>query len=261
MYHDAVWKSKLRTLISGRNVRQYLPTGPTMDRGVRGRVLIFPSVPADFCGANARETASKEGFYMLKKTLISSIAAISGLCLFTGTAQAQNGEMMISNGLNNWTRRSYVDFATTTIAGHANNPTGTFAGVAGLKYKSLQVDNGNLINSSQCFEVFTSAPMFMPAVVADTRIWIVSHLGAAANPKALNDNSVGTFSAARVWLQGAPSSFVNLRIASKFVNGNTMHFSLNLSQLPLTEAACTTGQAKPWVKVINGVMTISANAS
>lgn len=176
-------------------------------------------------------------------------------------AHAQNSEVMRNNNLaGDWSRWSYVDFGTTTIAGHANHPTGTFGGVGGLKYKSLQLDGGNLISGQQCFEVFTAAPTFLPGVTADTRIWITSHLG-SPTPRPLNDNSNGTFSAARVWLKGAPGSYVNLAVAAKNAGWNTMHFNLVVRQLPLTEASCTTGQAKPWVKVINGTMTISANAT
>lgn len=40
-----------------------------------------------------------------------------------------------------------------------------------------------------------------------------------------------------------------------------MHFALAVRQVPGSESSCTTGQSKPWVKVINGNMTVSANAS
>lgn len=189
------------------------------------------------------------------------VGAISLLAL-GASVHAQNQEAMRNNNAaGDWSRWSYVDFATTTIAGHANNPTATFGGVGGLKYKFLQLDAGGLSTTQQCFEVFTAAPTFLPGTTADTRFWIVSHLGSWASPKALNDNWTGTFSAARVWLKGAPSSFVNLAVAAKTTAWNTMHFNLVVRELPLTESACTTGQTKPWVKVINGTMTVSANAS
>src|SRR4051812_5796786 len=185
-------------------------------------------------------------------------------CLLTmgAAAHAQNQDNMINNNAtNDWTRWSYVDFATTTIGGHSDNPTSTFSGQAGIKYRFLQLDNGGLIGNQQCFEVFTSHPFFLPGATADTRIWIVSGLGSWAAPRGLNDDYGGSlFSSARVWLKGAPSSFVNLAVAAFSTGWNTAQLALAVRQVPANEADCTTNQAQPWVKVINGNMTISGNA-
>src|SRR6478609_6338463 len=78
--------------------------------------------------------------------LISKRTSLAAACLLAlgVSAHAQNGEYMINNNTaGDWTRWSYVDFATTTIAGHVDNSTATFGGVSGLKYKFLQLDNGN----------------------------------------------------------------------------------------------------------------------
>lgn len=197
-------------------------------------------------------------------TLISNKTRMAALCLLAlgASAHAQNGEWMINNGTaGDWTRWSYVDFATSTISGHVDHPTATFANVPGLKYKFLQLDISNSSSGQQCFEVTTAHPMGMLSVTADTRIWIVSGLGSQTTPLGLNDDWAGTyFSAARVWLKGNPSSFVNLEVAAFSSSWNTMQFSLNVRQLPANEADCTTNQTEPWVKVINGTMTVSANA-
>jgi len=195
---------------------------------------------------------------ILKTTVFAAFCILA----MAATAQAQNGNSYHNNNaVNDWTGWAYVDFATTTIAGHADTPTATFGGVSGLKYKFLQLDLGGLINNQQCFEVATTHPDFLPGDVADTRIWIVSGLGSFASPRGLNDDSNGTlFSTARVWLQGAPSSFVNLTVAAFSTGWNTAHYALLVRQIPATEANCTTNQSAPWVKVKNGTMTISANA-
>jgi hypothetical protein len=184
----------------------------------------------------------------------------------TANAMMTNQEFMINNNAtNDWSRWSYVDFATTTIAGHAGIPTSTFGGNAGVRFKFLQLDNGNTLNNTQCFEVMTGAPTFLPGTVSDTRLWIVTGLGSFANPRGLNDDidlaNNNRYSRARVYLKGAPGSFVVLAVAAyDAVNWNNIHFNLVVNQLPLSEAACTTGQALPWVKLINGNMTISNNA-
>ena len=185
-----------------------------------------------------------------------------GLLALGASVHAQNADLMIYNNTpGDWTHWTYVDFATTTIAGHVDNPTATFGGVSGLKYKFLQLDNGNSSLGQQCFEVATTHPYGMPGVTADTRIWIVSGLGSQTTPLGLNDDWNGSlFSTARVWLKGAPSSFVNLEVAAYSSGWNTAQFALLVRQVPANEADCTTNQAEPWVKVINGTMTISANA-
>jgi hypothetical protein len=42
---------------------------------------------------------------------------------------------------------------------------------------------------------------------------------------------------------------------------NADHFGLFLSRLNIGEAACTTGQAFPWVKNIDNTLTFSVNAN
>lgn len=196
--------------------------------------------------------------------LISKRTSLAAACLLAlgVSAHAQNAELMINNGTaGDWTRSSYVDFATTTIAGHVDNPTATFGGVSGLKYKFLELDISNSSNGQQCFEVSTTHPYGMLSVTADTRIWIVSGLGSQTTPLGLNDDWNGSlFSTARVWLKGAPSSFVNLEVAAYHAGWNTAQFALLVRQIPVNEADCTTNQTEPWVKVINGTMTVSANA-
>jgi hypothetical protein len=201
---------------------------------------------------------------MKNVSMILKGTRLAAICLLGmgASAHAQIGQYMINNNTaGDWTNWAYVDFATTTIAGHVDNPTATFGGVSGLKYKLLHLDNGGTINGQQCFEVVTNNPYGMPGVTADTRIWIVSGLGSQTTPLALNDDWNGSlFSAARVWLKGAPSSFVNLEVAAYSPSWNTAQFALLLRQVPANEADCTTNQAEPWIKVINGTMTISANA-
>jgi hypothetical protein len=181
------------------------------------------------------------------------------------TAHAQNQEFMINNNAaGDFTRFSYVDFATSTIGGHAGVTSGTFQGTPGIHYKLVTLNNGNLSSTTQCYEVFTSAPFLLPGTVSDTRIWIVSGIGSLASPFPLHDDNnypTDRYSTARVYLKGAPGSQVDLAVAAfDPTNWNSIHFNLGVRQLPATEAACTTGQTKPWVKVINGTMTVSPNA-
>ena len=180
-------------------------------------------------------------------------------------AHAQNEEFMINNNtLNDWSRFSYVDFATSTIAGHAGVTSSTFGGVSGIHYKLLVLDGGNSSLGNQCLDVSTAAPFGLPGTVSDTRFWIVSGLGSMASPVGLNDDvhfPDNRYSHARVYLKGAPGSSVSLAVAAyDALNWNSIHFNLIVDLLPLSEAACTTGQTAPWVKVINGTMTLSGNA-
>jgi hypothetical protein len=166
-------------------------------------------------------------------------------------AMAQSGSRMDNQGSTITRQAWYVDFAATTIAGHSAEPTFSLGG-ANVKAHMLQVYN-NGTNTAACFDVSTSAPDFIPAATADTRIWFWN-----ANSNAyevLNDDfGGGTFSAGRIYLVGS-NAFVNLRVAAFSTAWNTAHFRINLTRNNITEASCTTGSGKKWVKHINGVMT------
>lgn len=185
----------------------------------------------------------------LRSSRISGIAAAACFAL-AQSVLAQAGTQA-SGFPNNETRhRMYVDFAATTIPGHAAEPTGTFGGVAGLKYHSLQVlDQGG---TGACFEVTTTNPDFIPGAVADTRIWRNS----GANYVTLNNDYAGggTFSRARFYVRG--NGYFNVRVAARTAAWNSAHFCLNILRRNITEAACTTGQNTfAWAKNVNGVVT------
>ena len=170
-------------------------------------------------------------------------------------AHAQNGDWNTVTG-SDFNRSEYVDLSTTSaVAGHVTHPTGTFNGVAGIKYRFMQFAT-NFPN--QCFELSTSAPRFMPGALADTRIWLLN----GASPVGIHDDITGVqnpYSNARFWLSG-PNSFLNIAVAAFSPASNTAHFAINVRHLPLSEANCTTNQAMPWVKAINGNVSVSPNA-
>lgn len=171
------------------------------------------------------------------------------------SAHAQNGDWNTVTS-SDFNRSEYVDLSTTsTIAGHRNQPTGTFGGVAGLKYRFMQFTT---TNPSQCFELSTSAPRFIPGSVADTRIWLMN----GATPVSIHDDingSTNSYSNARFWVTGS-NAFLNIAVAAFSSGWNNSHFSVNVRHLPLSEANCTTNQTKPWVKSIGGTVTVSPNA-
>jgi hypothetical protein len=171
-------------------------------------------------------------------------------------AHAQNGDWNTVTS-SDFNRSEYVDLsATSTVAGHVSHPTGTFAGVAGIKYRFMQFST---TNPSQCFEVSTSAPRFIPGAIADTRIWILN----GATPVSVHDDINGSqnpYSNVRFWVTGS-NSFLNVAVAAYSAFWNNSHFAINVRHLPLTEANCTTNQSIPWVKAINGNVTFSPNAS
>jgi hypothetical protein len=171
------------------------------------------------------------------------------------SAHAQNGDWNTVTS-SEFNRSEYVDLSTTsTVAGHVNQPTGTFGGVAGLKYRFMQFAT---TTPSQCFELSTGAPRFMPGAMADTRIWLMN----GASPVSIHDDingAVNRYSNARFWITGS-NSFLNIAVAAYSTDMNNSHFSVNVRHLPLTEANCTTNQTIPWVKSINGNVTVSPNA-
>lgn len=166
-------------------------------------------------------------------------------------AMAQSGSRMDNSGTTETRQAWYVDFAASTIAGHSAEPTFNLGGI-NVKAHMLQVYN-NGTNGAACFDVSTSPPDFLPGATADTRIWFLNTVTNAY--QVLNDDFGGSFfSAGRIYLVGS-TAFVNLRVAAYDADNNADHFRINLTRNNLTEANCTTGSGKPWVKYINGVMT------
>jgi hypothetical protein len=156
-----------------------------------------------------------------------------------------------------------VDFASyPTISGHALYSTERFSpNSEHVKYHLLQFDNyiqGNDA-SGYCFEVVTKPPDYFPGVAADTRIWF--HNWNTYTYQSLNDDYNGTrVSRGRIYVKG--QGFVYIYIAAYSPAHNNDHFGLVVSRLNLTEYSCTTGQtAIPWVKSLNGIMTVSTNAN
>ncbi len=183
----------------------------------------------------------------ISKTLSIGVA---GMLALTASVFAQSGTGITNSSTTETNMRYYVDFASTTIAGHASQPTGTFAGSV-VKFHSLQL----LSNASTgaCFEIMTVHPDFIPNEVADTRIWYVNNAGVNA---VLNDDFGGTlFSRANVYLLGF-QSFKNLSIAAFSPSWNNAQFTINVNRSNKSESSCTTGNGGvPWLKVINGVLT------
>jgi len=181
---------------------------------------------------------------------------LGALCVLAlgGAARAQSGSSVTNEGSPSTRFDWYTDFASTTILGHRSDPTDTFGGSSGLKYTPLTLRQQSGVHDDACFEVVTAHPDFIPGDIADTRIWYLNFN--TDKTESLNDDSGGgLFSRARVFLSGY-NSFVSLKIAAYSSYWNKAHFKIIVTRLPLSESACTSGQATiAWVKVIDGVMT------
>jgi hypothetical protein len=95
-------------------------------------------------------------------------------------------------------------------------------------------------------------------VAADTRLWFFNQNNDTF--QSLNDDYNGTrFSRGRVYVKGPTAIF--LYIAAYNSSHNKDDFDLRVSRLNLSESACTHGQSTvPWVKVVNGFMTVAPSA-
>jgi len=188
------------------------------------------------------------------KAIPLSVACVLALAL---SLHAAPGGRWTSWGNGEWHYDQYVDFGSSTSFDHEAYNTFTFDRFnPNVKFYWLQIngaDDGN------CVDISTSHPEFYPAVVADTRIWFWNQNTNAY--QSLNDDYNGSrFSRGRIYVKGF-NSFVNTYIAAYNSSHNSDHFALNVMRLNLTESACTTGQTTvPWVKSVNGVMTVSPNA-
>jgi hypothetical protein len=185
---------------------------------------------------------------------------LAAACLLAAGASvhAQSGSaVFLQSPSSNETRFNYyTDWASTTIAGHVSEPTGTFGGNSGLKYTFFQFNQQSGTFSGACFDIYTTHPDFLPSDVADTRIWVDTPSGLVS----INDDYAGTlFSHARVWMSGA-NAFVNMYIAAFSTGHNQDHFATYVSaKVPLSESACTDGQTTiGWAKYKNGVLTTQA---
>jgi hypothetical protein len=193
---------------------------------------------------------------MFKFSIHRSLGLAASCLLAAGVSvHAQTGsDVFLQSPYNNETRFSYyTDWASTTIAGHYSEPTGTFGGVSGLKYTFFQFNQQSGTFPGACFEIATTHPDFVPGATADTRLWI----SAGGSLVSINDDHGGTtFSRARVWLSGA-NAFVNMYIAAYSTVHNQEHFCTRVTaRLPLSESACTHGQTTiGWAKYKDGVLT------
>lgn len=183
-----------------------------------------------------------------KRTLGLGAAA---LLILGAPAMAQPGSHMDHQSSTETRMGWYVDFASTTIAGHSSEPTFTLGG-ANVKAHMLQV-KANGYTGPACYDIITAHPDFIPGATADTRIWFLNMN--TNNYEVLNDDWNGTtFSSARIFLNGG-NAFVNLRVAAYSTAWNTAHFKIYLTRNNTAEATCTTGSGKKWVKYVNGVMS------
>jgi hypothetical protein len=190
------------------------------------------------------------------KAISLSVACVLTLAL---SLHASPSSRWTSWGSGEWQYSQYVDFGSSTISGHEAYNTFTFSSSQpNVKYYWLVIDNSH-DNDGTCFEILTGPPYLNPGVVADTRIWF-KNLNTNAY-QSLNDDSNGTrFSRGRIYIEGQ-NSFVSTFIAAYNSSHNSDHFALVVRRLNLTESACTDGQTTvPWVKDVDGVMTVSPNA-
>ena len=192
--------------------------------------------------------------HLWTKAIPLSVACVLALAL---SLHAAPDSYWTSWGSGEWAHGHYVDFGSWTISDHKTYNTFTFnASQPNVKYHPLQIHSSE---DGNCLEIATSHPEFYPGAVADTRIWFWNQNTNAY--QSLNDDYNGSrFSRGRIYVKGS-NSFVNTYIAAYNSSHNSDHFDLDVMRLNLTESACTTGQTTvPWVKSVNGVMTISPNA-
>lgn len=193
---------------------------------------------------------------MFKISILKPAAVGAAFMLALGvSAHAQTGTDIFNQTSPNTRFGWYVDFASTTIAGHFSQPVGTAAPINGLKYHFVQLNTQSGTSDASCFELTTTRPDFLPQTpVTDTRIWFANAAN-NFNDESLNDDFNGTlFSAARFYMVGF-NAFVNLKIAAYSTTYNTGHFKIYVTRLPLGEASCTTNSGMAWVAYKNGVMT------
>lgn len=185
----------------------------------------------------------------IEKTLKLGAACVLALGV---SAHAQSGTIIDNFGSTDTRMGWYVDFASTTTSDHFSEPTTTLAGSV-VKYHIFRVITQSTSDAA-CFDIATAHPDFVPAATADTRIWFFNQN--TSTDQVLNDDFGGTlFSHGRIWLSGS-NPFVDLKIAAYSPTWNTAHFKVYVDRLPLTEAACTTGNGGiQWVKNKDGVFT------
>lgn len=166
----------------------------------------------------------------------------AGVSAHANYAMIHNQEIVPGSGTHfEW----YVDFASTTVATHQSTTDGTFGG-ENLKYYAVGLGNyGSSDTAPTCYEVRTHQ---VTTPDMDTRIWFDPQSG---NRVSLNDDANGSwFSAVRVWLDGRDAN-LRLYVASFSAApaNNEGDFRISVDRIPLSEAACTTGQTTlAWVK-------------
>jgi hypothetical protein len=176
--------------------------------------------------------------------------ALAATLLLSVSAQAAR-EYYMYDGASTWETVNYVNFYTFVNPGVDHWPMTAFQGATPVKYYdySLGIPSG-----TACFEIETQAAEG-DAASNDTRIWTYD-----GGFKSLDDDSgPGLYSKARAFLSG--SAKVVLWFAAYSANYNTMKFETRIRRLNLAEAACTTGQALPWIKKVNATTTYSGNAN
>jgi hypothetical protein len=188
------------------------------------------------------------------KVVFLSGGCVLALALSVAAAPAPNTPKSAFTAVDNdgWEYTQYVDFASSTIAGHDAYKTFTFR-EPDVKFHPVQFFNNT--TDDYCFEVETS-PHPSADRLADTRIWV--YHPPSRTYVSLNDDFNNTrFSRGRVYIKGL-QALVQTYVAAFSSAENTKHFMLTVQKLNLTEAQCTTGQATvPWVKMIGEVMTVS----
>jgi hypothetical protein len=154
------------------------------------------------------------------------------------------------DGTNNLVLDNYVNFYTSVNAGTDHWPMYTF-GAYNVKYYDFAIGN---TSGAACYEIET-IPTDNDVSNYDSRIWTYN-----GSWKSLDDdNGQGLYSKARAFLNG--SANLVLWFSAYSDKYNTMKFEATIKRLNLAEAACTTGQSLPWIKISGGVTTYSANAN
>ena len=192
----------------------------------------------------------------LKNRILCALGAVS---MALAPMSQASGTRFYHSGTNAWMTYEYIDFLATGGAGHdAQWATYNFAGTP-LKYFPYKLEVGS--SEGICYEISTGRPDFYPAATGDTRLWIYD-FNTGAYKSLDDDGGDGNYSKGRAFLKGPNSAWVSIYTAAFSTFYHDMHFGMFINRLNLTEAQCTTGQAVvPWVKVVNGVMTFSANAN
>jgi hypothetical protein len=151
----------------------------------------------------------------------------------------------------------YVNFATTTAAGHYTYGPKTFATYQpDVKFLGYSITNPTSV--ARCIDIETGPPIGIINYIVDTRIWV--ELPDHTFRSLSDDQNGGVYSAGRIYLGPNQNLAVYAAVYSNY--WNSAHFKVNFSyKQDLSTSQCINTNQIPVVQKVDGVVTFSPLAN